>query len=188
MHHMRNGWWPSCEAWLVVFYISFTESTLFSLYLGIHMAFCLFSIANPIIFWCTKQKCIELLEMPTLYLHSCQIHCLQSRCYFYHMLSRKQLPRAMIFKKAAIIFQICVLSSWQVCQSVCLGSSFIFPALAMLWSDLRASMWQTLSQKKKKSSETQFLPSFLAFITAPLGRGDLTKKSVIVIREASLPW
>lgn len=40
----------------MVFYISFTESTLFSLYLGIHMAFCLFSIANPIIFWCTKQK------------------------------------------------------------------------------------------------------------------------------------
>lgn len=137
------------------FCISSTEpyspTTLFPLYLGIHIPPCLFSITNPIFFFlCTKQRCIELLEMPTLYLHSCQIHCLQSRCYFYHMLSRKQLPRAMVFKNAAIIFQICVLSSWQVCQSVCLGSSFIFPALAVLWSDLRASMWQTLRKKKKK--------------------------------------
>ena len=123
---------------------------LFPLYLGIHISSCLFSITTPTIIWCTKQKYIMLLEMPTLYLRSCQIHCLQSRCYFYHMRSRKQLTLAMVFKNAAIIFQICVLSSWQVCQSVCLGSSFIFPALAVLWSDLRASTWQTLH---KKSSE-----------------------------------
>lgn len=110
----RMGYWSHAprEKWVMHphvrgtadgFCISSTEiyspTTLLPLYLGIHITPCLFSITNPIIFLVCKAKCIELLEMPTLYLHSCQLHCLQSRCYFYHMLSRKQLPLQWFSRK-----------------------------------------------------------------------------------------
>lgn len=171
------------------FCISSTEpyspTTLFPLYLGIHIPSCLFSITNPIFFFCVYKAKMHRAFGDAYTLSSQLSNPLSAKQVLFlpHALKETASPsygfqessHNISNMRTIIMTSLSVSLSWEQLYFSCISCAVIRPE----------SLNVADAEEKKKAVKTQFLPSFLAFIAKPLGRGALTKKSVIVVREAS---